>query len=170
MKAHRTIMLALSTGCLITQKKLSDVDALNSLINALVLWCPPPPPTPEFIWIKILKRPQCTNLDKVFNMRRKFNSILENTLYNRKGYISHYILSIEVEQNEILPTGALSNDGKHRFWREVDSCIQKFKSRKINLKPKSNKKHNKKDLKLPTPRPSRGSGDSKQCHRNLHRQ
>ena len=98
------------------------------------------PGSPEFIWVKILRRPQDVVPEKLYNMRNKFNNILEAVLFQKKGYVKHYILSIEVDSDEFIHSGFLSNDGKNKFRREVNSYIEKFERREINLKPKGNSK------------------------------
>ena len=106
----------------------------------------------DIIWIKMLKRPKSDEkFDKNFSMHGKFNSALESVLYQHKGYISNYILSIEVDSEEFLPNGELSNDGKHRYWHEVDSCMDKFERSVINLKPKNSNKKEEHRKKLPQP-------------------
>ena len=99
------------------------------------------PGSPEFIWLKMLKRPGYHDKwDKIFQHRSTFNCALECMLFNKKGYISNFILSIEVDSEEFLHGGFLSSSGKQRFWKELDLCIQKFEHREINLKPKNNSK------------------------------
>ena len=106
---------------------------------------------PDFIWLKMLKRPFIDKLGsmKLTTMRNKFNNILEKVLFHRKSYINNYILSIEVDQEEFLPGGMLTNHGKQRYWSEINSCLQKFERNEINLKPKAGNSTKKK--KLPTP-------------------
>ena len=112
------------------------------------------PRTLEFIWIKMLKRPEKSGsnvFDKCFHMMSNFNTALESLLFKKKSYITQYILSIEVDQEEFLYGGYLTNTGKRRLWHEIDSCIKKFERREINLKPKNvkKKKDSKKLPKLP---------------------
>ena len=57
----------------------------------------------------MLKRPG--NHDKFSNMRGYFNNALEGILFERKSYIQNYILSIEVDQEEFVYAGYLSNTG-----------------------------------------------------------
>ena len=115
--------------------------------------------SPEFIWVKMLKRLKAYAEHKLFSLRGKFNNALENTLLNRKGRIPSYILSIEVDQEEFLPNGDLTSSGKRKFWQEIDSCINKFKRREINLKPKQNKKEECKKTKRVSKTPRRSGHD-----------
>ena len=81
---------------------------------------------PQFIWIRMLRRPENIN-KKVFELRGKFNSILEERLFDGKENV-HRIMSIEVD------TGELTSIGKADFWREVNRGIEKFDKKEIMLK------------------------------------
>ena len=101
--------------------------------------------SPEFIWIKMLKRPCIAKNDKNFALQGKFNNTLESVLVARKtSCIPAFIMSIEVDQEEFLPNGELTSTGKCKNWQEIDSYIQKFERNEINLKPKQSKKDGKK--------------------------
>ena len=101
---------------------------------------------PEFILVKMLKQPK-SSANRLSLLCGKFNNTFENMLFTRKGRIPSYILSIQVDQEGFFPNGELTNTGKHKFWQEIDSCIKKFKRREINLKPKHNKKDDRKKKK-----------------------
>ena len=55
---------------------------------------------PKFIWIRMPKRPKTLTKEN-FNLRGKFNSILEERLFD-SAVSSHYIMSIEVPPKNLI--------------------------------------------------------------------
>ena len=79
---------------------------------------------PKIIWVRIPKRPKAIAKD-IFSNRGKFNLILEERLFDGKES-SHFIISIEVPQDEFPITGELSSADKSSFWREISEGLKKF--------------------------------------------
>ena len=110
----------------------------------------------------MLKRPNALNSE--FALRGKFNSILEECLTDGKSD-NHYIISIDVDDNNFTASSSLNDNGKDQFWKEVNKGIQKFDDNKISLRPRqwiSSKKQedikntpgkNSLKRKIPTPLP-----------------
>ena len=92
---------------------------------------------PYFIWIRMLKRPFIEGEDasKIYSLRPKFNSIMEDQLLNSKNK-AHRIMSIEVRLDEFDRQGNLTSIGKNNFWREVDHAMAKFHRGEIKLLPR----------------------------------
>ena len=90
---------------------------------------------PKVIWIKMIKRYNaCNNLMQV---RNTYNEIVEKCLLNKTG---HYIMDVidkMTDQSYFLPQTpySLTNDGKARYWREVDFQLENFDDQKLSLKP-----------------------------------
>ena len=77
------------------------------------------PVDPTFIWIRMLKHPQGGFNQEVTALRGKFNSILEERLFNGKDD-KHCIMSIDIHQEDFDLIGNLSSNGKHDFWHEIN--------------------------------------------------
>ena len=130
---------------------------------------------PKLIWVRTLKRPQSMG-NALFNLRGKFNSILEERLMDGNAS-NHYIISIEVDTQEFHITGDLTDHGKEQFWKEINKGISRFEANAITLKPRQFAIAKKKDnirilpvlkaghLKLPTPPPKRKHDSSKNTSR-----
>ena len=117
---------------------------------------------PQVIWVRMLRRPSrisdavSIRTRKALALRGKFNSILEERLFNGIDKV-HRIMSIEVESNEFDFTGGLTSAGKSDSWREVNRAMWKFDTGAITLMPR--KSHQPAALsgnKLPTPPPESG--------------
>ena len=103
------------------------------------------PEETKIIWVRMLKRPSHGSDDTpwddispyqaALNLRSKFNSILEERLFDGNGE-AHRIMSIEVNQREFDITGFLSSIGKEDFWKEIDAAMYKFDQGKITLNPR----------------------------------
>ena len=71
--------------------------------------------------------------------RTQFNAALEKVLLLNKSRVENLLLSIDVGENFHID-GNLNRDGQEIFWKELNSCMQKFELHKINLKPKAKQK------------------------------
>ena len=89
---------------------------------------------PKIVWVGIPKRPK-TVAKEIFANRGQFNTILEERLFDGKAS-SHFIISIEIPQDEFTLTGELSSAGKTSFWREINEALKKFDLEQITLKPR----------------------------------
>ena len=91
---------------------------------------------PKFIWIRMLKRQKGDvadkKLDELFQLRGKFNSILEERIFEDGGDC-HKIMSIDVPTSEFDLAGSLLPHGKEIFWKEVSNAMEKFALGKIKL-------------------------------------
>ena len=94
---------------------------------------------PKVIWVRILKRPllqwATPHIKEMLSLRGKFNSILEERLWDSKDGF-HYIMSIEVDSNSFNLTGGLTTAFQKQFWIEIDKAIYKLDINKITLKPR----------------------------------
>ena len=75
---------------------------------------------------------------KLFDLRTKFNGILEDRILDGNKD-NHYVMSIEVNPNDFDCTGYLTKDGKNTFWREVLKAFMKFDTNQISLRPRKYK-------------------------------
>ena len=93
---------------------------------------------PYVIWVRMIKRPKILtdNEKTLFNLRGKFNLILEERILDGKPG-RHRIMSIEVHAEEFDRQGNLTSTGKSDFWQEVDRAITKFDAGKISLLPRN---------------------------------
>ena len=144
---------------------------------------------PKTIWIRMLKRPSVDNLkllNNAFNLRGKFNAVLEERLLDGDAE-NHHIMSIVVQDEYFYNTGELSDNGKAQFWNEVSKAISKFDIGKITLNLRNHQnnaastnkfvqeiKTSNQDLekwkKLPTPpKTKRNHSRSATPHRLTHR-
>ena len=89
---------------------------------------------PKLIWVRMLKRPSNTGVS-IFELRNKFNSILEEHLLDGRAE-DHHIMSIEVNLTEYDLQGNLTSIGKELFWKEVDRAMRKFDRKQIPLHPR----------------------------------
>lgn len=131
---------------------------------------------PKIVWVRMLKRPAVVRLDSsnIYALRGKFNSILEEHIQDGNAD-NHYIISIEVDNDNFDLTGNLTTAGQLKFWNEILRGLEKFDTGAIKLKPRKYQpiappdrfiksvvlQHNKR--KLPTP-PMDNSKRSKQPH------
>ena len=84
----------------------------------------------------MLRRPQhLDSKDKIYSLRGKFNSVLEEQLLFSKNN-AHRIMSIEIRSDEFDLQGNLTAIGKSEFWKEVDRAIKKFDMGSIKLLPR----------------------------------
>ena len=92
---------------------------------------------PKIIWVRMPRRPPIGYQpnEKLFSMRPKFNSILEERLLDGEED-RHRIVSIEISLEEYDLWGNMTPDGKSNFWRELDRAIRKFDDGKITLRPR----------------------------------
>ena len=97
---------------------------------------------PLVIWVRMLKHPKPQHADSanliqqnVFSLRGKFNSIMEECIFE-DGNGKHFIMSIEVDQNDFIPLGDLTSEGSTSFWQEIDCPVKKFDRGEISLKPR----------------------------------
>ena len=99
---------------------------------------------PKLIWVRMIKRskPLADNEQSLFNLRGKFNSILEERIADGKPH-HHKIMSIEMRSDEFDRQGNLTSAGKSDFWREVDRAITKFNAGRITLLPHTSQTFNK---------------------------
>ena len=106
------------------------VELLAKKLGALL----PDDDIPKIVWIRMLKHLNNLIEGNVFNFRGKFNSILEDSLLDGKA-ANHYIMSIDVPFDEFDVTGNLLLSGKHTFWHEVTTALEKFDNKSIGLRP-----------------------------------
>ena len=91
---------------------------------------------PKVIWVKMLKRYNaCNNLMQIRNM---FNDTVEKCMLDKSA---HYIIDICEKLSDpcyFMPAEPydLTNDGKTRFWKELDMLLESFDHQKISLKPR----------------------------------
>ena len=101
---------------------------------------------PQVIWVHMLKCPKMPNttdtaglllqdMQDIFSLRGKFNSIIEECIFE-DGHGKHFIMSIEVDQNDFTPLGDLIGEGSTAFWKEIDRAVKKFDRGEITLKPR----------------------------------
>ena len=95
---------------------------------------------PKIIWVRIPRRPKVIARD-IFANRGRFNSIIEERLFDGKE-TSHFIISIEIPQDEFTLTGDLSSTGKASFWKEMNEGLKKFDKQEITLKPRQRNQPN----------------------------
>ena len=78
---------------------------------------------PKIIWIRMLKRPKIqsnlTLFHNVYNLRGKFNSILEERLQDGNAP-NHYLMSTDIPEGEFDISGNLTSAGKSMFWNEFN--------------------------------------------------
>ena len=89
---------------------------------------------PKIIWSKMIERVG-GEYERALTVHYRFNASLEDQLASRK---QHYILDVGkviVESHYFTARNHLNQDGKHKFWREVDHLIKQFESDKEILKP-----------------------------------
>ena len=88
----------------------------------------------KVIWVRMLRR--CTSSNTPFpddltllreaaNLRGKFNSILEERLFDGKDDV-HRIMSIDVRSSKFDLGGNLTSSGKEEFWMEVTRAFKKI--------------------------------------------
>ena len=82
----------------------------------------------------MIKRPKHLTTTTPFNLRGKFNSILEERLHDVKDH--HRIMSIEVRSDEFDQLGNLTTNWKWDFWSEVNRAIQNLDANDIMLRPR----------------------------------
>ena len=128
------------------------VELLAKKLGALL----PDDDIPKIVWIRMLKCPNNLIEGNVFSFRGKFNSILGNRLLDGKA-ANHYIMSIDGRFDEFDVTGNLLLSGKHTFWCEVTTALEKFDNKSIGLRPRKYLQLNSKSTesstsrRLPTP-------------------
>ena len=107
-------------------------DLANKCLGALS-----PDTHPLIIWIRMLKRPfiEGDEATRVFSLRNKFNSVIEEQILNSKNN-AHRIMSIDVKLDEFDRQGNLTSIGKTTFWREVDCAMKKLDLGDITLLPR----------------------------------
>ena len=98
----------------------------------------------KVIWVRTLKRikspgflsvPTSDNpspLQEANSLRGKFNSILEERLFDGKQDV-HRIMSIDARPEEFDIMGNLTSAGKESFWMEVIRGFKKFDKNEISL-------------------------------------
>ena len=86
---------------------------------------------PRIIWIKMLHRPE---KEKLMQLRKKFNEILEETLASHRYT---YIMDLDscLTKSHFDHSNRLNADGKIAFWRHIDDQLKKFDRQEISLKP-----------------------------------
>ena len=72
---------------------------------------------------------------EIFNLRGKFNSILEERLLDGNAD-NHHIMSIVVSPEHFDFSGTLTDAGKAGFWLEVDKAMHHFDIGEIKLQPR----------------------------------
>ena len=91
---------------------------------------------PKVIWVKAIDRPGTgLKLEDIREVNRKFNAILEETLYKTRNM---YFMGIErqtIDRSCFDISGNLNNRGKINFWSEFDRQIKKFDKQELTLKP-----------------------------------
>ena len=97
------------------------------------------PDYPKVVWVRMLKRPAAdmnnsNSYREKFYLHGKFNSILEERLFDGKAEV-HRIISIDVPPDEFDRLGNLTSAGKTTFWLENNRGMYKFDTDKIKLKP-----------------------------------
>ena len=88
---------------------------------------------PKIIWVKMMNR--LFQYDKFLTIQRKFNTVLENLLADRKG---HYLVDLHPALNDatlFIAPNNLNGDGMAVFWKELDDCIQMFEDKDLTLLP-----------------------------------
>ena len=105
---------------------------------------------PKIVWVRMLKCPKLnlTNNKAIYQLRSKFNAILEERLRDGKAD-NHYIMSIHVSLNDFDLTGHLTSSGKATFWKEVNQGLMKFNHGKITLRPRHFQVSSKPNVSLP---------------------
>ena len=138
----------------------------------------------KLIWsrmVKHLTNGLDTNLNKLFSLRGKFNSILEEQLLD--GDVeNHHIISIDVPPSGFDLTDKLTTSGMADYWLEINKGLKRFNLDEIKLRPRifnapGQKKHSglsaiksmiAHNKKLPTPPPKqmerRSPKKSPGCH------
>ena len=107
-----------------------------------------PPFTTKIIWVRMLKRSSQDKpknitqlpddlkyLQATHNLRGKFNSIMEERLFDGKDD-DHRIISIDVQHRYFDITGNLTSAGKEDFWKEINKGFKKFDLNEIKLLPR----------------------------------
>ena len=98
----------------------------------------------KVIWVRMLQRRTSSNtpipddltpLQEAANLRGKFNSILEERLFDGKDNV-HRIMSIDVRSSKFDLGGNLTSSGKEEFWMEVTRAFKKFDPDEIKLRPR----------------------------------
>ena len=91
---------------------------------------------PNVIWIKMLKRPNSDikNNEDMCTLHHKYNDILEETLVARKN---HFIMNVQaaITSTYFDRSSHFTNQGKIKFWEEVNQQLQLFDQGKLELKP-----------------------------------
>ena len=100
---------------------------------------------PKVIWVRMLKRPdnlkhsvysdQASPSQAAYALRGKFNSILEECLFDGKAD-RHQIMSIELNPQGFDLTGCPTSLGFETFWTEVFRGFTKFDKDEIKLRPR----------------------------------
>ena len=93
---------------------------------------------PKIVWICMLRRPLNLSATGAFQLRGKFNSILEDRLLDGNA-ANHYIMSIEVMAQDFDLSGNLTSAGKASFWLEAIRAMEKFGNDDITLRPRKYK-------------------------------
>ena len=92
--------------------------------------------SPKIIWVRVIKHPYngMQEFSHVMTLHNRFDNAMENMLASAKN-ITHYVLSIKVDEQDFYPVGDLTDSGEHSFWHEIDTCIHRFDRDEINLNP-----------------------------------
>ena len=94
---------------------------------------------PKIIWVRMIKRPISGAVvfnNSIYQLRGKFNSILEDTLMDGEAE-NHYLISIDVSESKFDITGNRRSAGKAEFWSEISKGLEKFDNDKISLRLRS---------------------------------
>ena len=141
-----TIMLGAAIHWLITEM----LKAVNSKKDELMRRRPGAvvlSTEPKFVWVKMINMPLVTK--QMVKVRAKFNKLLENALVDKAN---HYIIDINqalsANQNYFAVHRQLSGSGKVKFWRELDTQIEQFDTRKRSLRPVHQEMQQDKNLKF----------------------
>ena len=84
---------------------------------------------PKIIWVKMLDTPNTTYSD-LMACRKKFNSILEEILAQKKNHFIIDINDVMFHKSHFRQTNILNARGKERFWDEINRQVEEFEYNK----------------------------------------
>ena len=67
----------------------------------------------------MIKRPKNLTTESMISVQSKFNSILEERLFDGNAN-NHYLISIDVDLGEFHPDGGLTCTGMELFWKDLN--------------------------------------------------
>ena len=108
-------------------------------------------PDTKLIWVSMIERPLINHhpskiYNNTVNLRRKFNSTLQNELAITKNSFYIETEGIFDSYTDYDHFGNLTSEGKKHFWKYVDTSIKKFEKGESRLLPYR---------KLPAPPPTK---------------